>query len=143
MRNFMNARERELLAKSLACCHTMKELKETEFISPTEKRNLTTAINNIEKLQDSVLERMDVPTLKKLKNLLDNNKLGFYSRSLQSRPMEEDIDDDIINRLIEASSWAMDCLDCNRKDFQNCDCYRIWVAVGKEGKDKKGDCPYK
>ena len=143
MRDFLNRKEIELTGVSFAAKEYLKIYLGCEYLNEEEKKLLTNAIRNLDKLQDSILGRTDVVYLKRLKNLLDNNELYFYPKNLNRTKIIEEVDDSVIEKLISDSSWAMDCIGCENEDYKNCECYKIMASLGKQPTNYNGGCPFK
>lgn len=141
-RDFLNRKEIELTAIVLASKGYMECYQNCEYLNEFEQRKLKNAIRNIQEMQDSILNRTERVYLKRLKSVLDNNDLNFTPTGLNRTQMVECVDNDVVMKLIKDSGWIMDCVDCERADYAECDCYKIMASVGVEISNKKG-CPFK
>lgn len=142
-RNFLNRKEIELTGLVLASKEYSKIYINCEYLNEFEKRKLTNAIKNLQELETSLFARTEKVYLKRLKSLLDKNDLSFYPRGLNRNKIVEEVDNSIIEQLIQDSAWAMECIDCDRSDYENCSCYKVMASVGKEPTNYKGGCPFK
>lgn len=143
MKNYMNSKERDVFVLILAFEEYLKIFGTFECLSEKEKKNVDNAVKNLSALNQSIKDRMGLIFLKKLKSFLDNNTLNFHAKGIKRDLVISQIDDDIVNELLEEAGWSMDCLDCEKEDYIDCRCYKIFVEMGKEGNGKKDGCPFK
>lgn len=143
MKNYANRKESDLFTLILAFEEYLKLFKDCEFLSEAEVKEVVKAIKSLDKMQTSVKERLGIVFLKKLKSFLVYNQLGFYAKGIVRDKVVNNIDDDIVTELLNDSGWAMDCFDCEKEDFKNCRCYKIFVEMGKEGNVKEKGCPFR
>lgn len=143
MKNYANRKEIELFTLILAFQEYLKIFKDCEFLSEQEVKNVSKALKSVNEMSESVKERLGYVFLKKIKGFLDCNTLGFYAKGILRDKVVNNIDDDIITELLNDSGWAMDCFDCDKEDFKNCRCYKIFVEMGKHGNGKEMGCPFR
>jgi hypothetical protein len=143
VKNYANAKERELFTVILACEEYLKIFARSEFISEQEQKKVNNAIRNLNEMKLSVEDRLGYVFLKKIKSFLDGNHLGFYAKGIVRDKVLCEIDDDVINDLLEDAGWSMDCVGCDRENHTECRCYKIFVEMGKDGNGKATGCPFR
>lgn len=143
MENYMNAKERDLFVLILAFDEYLKIFKESKCLSDYERRKVDLAEKHIAELNSSIKNRMGYVFLKKLKSYLDSNHLGFYAKGIVRDTVVCNIDDEVLEELLADANWNMDCVGCNKQNHTDCRCYRIFVAMGKNGNGKKDGCPFR
>lgn len=142
MRDYLTRGEIELTGIIFISKEYMRTYLEKDCVTDEERRKLELAIKHLDFFQESMLSRLDKVYLKRLKGFLDNNDFKPTPKGLNRNEIVEFVDDEIMEKLLEDSQWKLDCIDCERCDYQNCDCYKVLASVKPTIKNTSG-CPFK
>lgn len=143
MKDYLNRKELETTAVVLCSKEIIRAYLQCEYLAEEEVKLLRQVVKNLDKLQTSLFKRTESVYLKRLKSIVLNNELYFAPKGLTREKIAEEVDDEIVEKLLKDSGWAMECIDCEKQDYKNCNCYKIYASIGKEPSNcNKQGCPF-
>lgn len=120
MKDYLNRKEVNQTALILATEVYINQFLDNDFFSPDERKKIQKAEKALKEFKKLLFDRIGEVYLRKIKGYIDSNQIGFYCKGIVRDTVAETVDDEIIQRLLDASGWALDCFDCDRTDFKNC-----------------------
>lgn len=141
MKDYFNATDRDLHIIVIAMQSTLRRLTESKTLTSEERKYYRMAASLIEKTNGMILDRLGRSYTERVLSTTEYNDLRLTPKCLPSKSV-------VISKVSEEKIKAvldhamMECLGCERCDWQECPIYGIAIASDMNPKDTDG-CPFK
>ena len=142
MKNYFNAEERTRHIVLMAMKEIVQKFSESESLSNDEFKNLKKIPALIDKVSDSIFERMGTPYRRKIISTLEVNNLKLVGKySVSQECISHSATEDLEKKLADLRMF--NCMDCENNDYKNCAMYAMCIACDIDADGNGIDCPYR
>lgn len=144
MKDYFTTKDRARHFFVVGITQIIKDLANSDALSPFEAKNLKTAATCLDKANDSIFERLGTAYRKKVLAMNRDNKIDLVSRYGSGGVTISNVaSEDIEPTLEDFRLWK--CTSCDSPDkFKDCAVYNMCVACDCRVNDYKSEtCPFK
>ena len=144
MKDYFTTKDRAKHFFVVGITQIIKDLANSDALSPFEAKNLKTAATCLDKANDLIFERLGTAYRKKVLAMNRDNKIDLVSRYGSGGVTISNVaSEDIEPTLEDLRLWK--CTSCDSSDkFKDCAVYNMCVACDCRVNDYKSEtCPFK
>ena len=143
-KDYLSSKERIQLASFIVQTDVLEDVIDRNRLTKTEISKLKHSRTRLYSALEEIKDRIGQKEMKKIGNIIADNRLEFVSRYKVAAPEKELITQDKIMNLMEMLIHAY-CMDCKRNDFLTCHIFEINrdLDIDCELNEPDGLCPYR